>query len=850
MEEKKIYQEIPGGRNKFHSAILTTFSFNFHHFEYQVLKTLKQKWITNVGILVDDNMLDNTIGLTSGGLRQLTQTYSINGIKAKGAFHPKINFFIGDKELLMVMGSGNVTSGGHGKNHETFTTFYVDSPGNPFLPILIESYNYIKHISEELEGFSRDRIVNLIPNNCELLKNQKVTEHEYHKVDDNSEIALIYNDATSIFSQLVKLIPQEEIYLITIVCPYFDEDGKLLLMLLDHFDKAEIQVFLSKENSLPPVNIPKNNRISFFPWELTKRGKMEIKGNDNFTRKLHSKIFNFKSNTEEFCLIGSANATIAAFGNESKRGINDEFGALYKSKKLDFLKSLGISGSKIKVIPSTYTRSKSIAIEGPEQDRKKHFTRISSCDLNGLTIKLFLKSPLNQDGLFLKVFNDVGYEIFRADNLAIDKKIIVSRLSTECLILNPAYVIIENANGSLISNKQVINYLDKLYHTDPSKVNRTITSLIGALEIGKINEFQILSYLNDLNSGENQHITINTSVKSHEALQERRVDAEMTYEEAVEASKNKEAHTKLIQIHNTIRIWQTLTRLFQDKNEIYAEVLNDEEEDGFANIGKDRPTSEKDAKPTVVKNNAMAHSILRKTEKLASDFVNAMKKTFVDKELKLSEVSMCQFLVVSHVITAIHHFTSYNFPEDDSKDDCYTPEEWKKLLKNSYHTIMQNMLLEFSRSVLKHDLQEYQDDEYKTTKLNEYQQKVVYNILIYNYLINGYRLENPYSRMSDLACLTIFRKLGQPDENFNDYAKSMAESDNQILFKYIDVIRLRKRLSDIQIKTEKKEEYFYHKKFGVCFIKETTGSQISFVSILQQNELNRFSIKDFKKLFS
>ena len=106
----------------------------------------------------------------------------------------------------MVMGSGNVTSGGHGKNHETFTTFYVDSPEDLFLPILVESYNYIKHISEDLEGFSSDRIVNLIPNNCELLKNQKVTEHEYHKVDDNTEIALIYNDTTSIFSQIIKLI--------------------------------------------------------------------------------------------------------------------------------------------------------------------------------------------------------------------------------------------------------------------------------------------------------------------------------------------------------------------------------------------------------------------------------------------------------------------------------------------------------------------------------------------------------------------------------------------------------------------------------------------------------------------
>lgn len=115
MEEKQIFEEIPGGKNRFHSAVLTSFSFNFHHFEYQVLKSLKNKWVTNVGILVDSNMLDRSAGLTSAGLRQLTQSYSINGVYCKGAFHPKINFIVGYNELLMIIGSGNITPGGHGK---------------------------------------------------------------------------------------------------------------------------------------------------------------------------------------------------------------------------------------------------------------------------------------------------------------------------------------------------------------------------------------------------------------------------------------------------------------------------------------------------------------------------------------------------------------------------------------------------------------------------------------------------------------------------------------------------------------------------------------------------------------
>lgn len=126
MEEKKLFYEIPGGKYNFHSAILTSFSFNFHHFEFQVLKSLRQRWISSVMVLADQRMLDDVLGVASGNLKQLSQLYSVIGMNAKGAFHPKINFLIGDDKLLVIFGSGNITPGGHGKNHELFTGFYVD----------------------------------------------------------------------------------------------------------------------------------------------------------------------------------------------------------------------------------------------------------------------------------------------------------------------------------------------------------------------------------------------------------------------------------------------------------------------------------------------------------------------------------------------------------------------------------------------------------------------------------------------------------------------------------------------------------------------------------------------------
>ena len=123
MSELKLFREIPKSAD-FHSAIMTTFSFDFHHFESQVLRELKRKGITNVNLFADTAMLDKSIGFSTGHLKSLSTSYSINSIPCKGAFHPKITLLAGENDILLLQGSGNITNGGHGKNHELFTVFW------------------------------------------------------------------------------------------------------------------------------------------------------------------------------------------------------------------------------------------------------------------------------------------------------------------------------------------------------------------------------------------------------------------------------------------------------------------------------------------------------------------------------------------------------------------------------------------------------------------------------------------------------------------------------------------------------------------------------------------------------
>jgi hypothetical protein len=847
MEEKKIYHEIPGGKNKFHSAILTSYSFNFHHFEYQVLKALKHKYITNIGILADADMLDKSVGMTSAGLQQLTQSYSINGVHCQGAFHPKINFIAGDDEALVIFGSGNISPSGHGKNHETFTALYADSEESKLLPVINESWEYIQMLAKDVQGFSKDRIITSIPKNCSLLGHSISEKHQFHKADDDLEIALVYNDETSIFSQVASLIPSTPIETISIVSPYFDEDGAFLTLLLESFPNAKLEVYIPKENGLPPIKLQPNARITFYTWEDTKRGQTQLKGNDSFRRTLHSKVFQFKSTHHNYFLIGSSNATIAGFGTMEKRGVNEEFGALYKSAKTDFFKVLDITKSnKIKSL-SEYKRTGSIEIDTATRKNAPKI-KLVACDVIGSRIKIFIKGSISTKDHRVSFFNDHGYILFQKECRQEEESLIIVAIGRDELIQNPLFIQLFNAEGEAISNKQIINFTEKLFHTDPSKENRTIRGLLGALEIGKINEFEILNYINDLHSsGTTSQSAHQSAGSSQDSKREITEHPEMTYAEAMNASKNNDLADKISQTHNAIRIWEVISQLFKEKEDQSTSELNDEEEDATVTSSKERTQSNNNSSTREITDDSECYALLRRTERLAHDYIKTLNKINADKEVKINEVHLCQFLLVTHILTAIHHFTDYELTLKKKKNDSFTSQSWSKTLANTYSTLTREILVSFSKFIFNHKEELINGNELRELKMLEYKEKVLSHILIYHFLINQNKADNPHSQTLDLVCLNIFDKLGLPDKESEKYIELVAKTRTTKLFNFNNVFRLKSSLMDKYENLNGNENYFREKHRGICLITERKNNSICYRSVFDPNIKLELDLKNYNK---
>ncbi len=853
MKEKKIFQEIPSSKNKFHSAILTSFSFGFHHFEYQVLKVLKQKWVSNVGLLVDSKMLDKSVGLDSAGLSQLSHSYSINGIHCPGAFHPKINFIIGDEQALMVFGSGNITPGGHGKNHETFTSLYADSKESKLTPLIQEGWNYIQYLAKSLDGYSKERIFELIPKNCILLNDKKFSKHNYQKLDDTTDIALLYNDETSILSQILTLIPVESITTIKIVCPYYDEDGALLLQLAMQFPNAKLEVYIPKEKGLPPLKMAESNRITFYSWEETDRGKKSIAGKNQYDRKLHSKIYNFEAEGITYFMIGSANATIAAFGTAEKRGLNEEFGALYKSSKVNYFKELSISKSKKINNFDGYTRAALLTEEATNEVHNQIKLKVLGCDLGNLRMTVYVKTNFDINELKVLAFNGLGIQLFERSTFEQTENKIQFSITFQELKLNPTYVVLQNNRDEVISNKSLINYIEKLYYTDPSKENRTIRGILNDLDLGKINEFQILEYINSLRTNREvvETVKVPNRVGAND-FREAEQKKEMTYEEAVAASKNKEVGTKISQTYSVIQIWGMLSKLFYENAEKNSDVINDEEELASATEGakrNEKPIIEKSTQ--TLKSNVEALKLLKKTDKLVADYTLSVGKISRDRLNKINEISLCQFLVVTKVLTVIYNFTEFNLPPSDklqATDLIYTPDKWKKFTKSSYAKYIMDMAVGFATLFNRNEIETYADDDFRKVKFDEYFNSAISDSIVYLSLIYKGINEKQLQQTIELALIIIIDKFNSPLNNFEEYVSLLSQSTNDSLSLVSNAIVLKKRLYEDVRTIDTKQKYFRHPYLGVCLILEKEEDKISFKSIVDLKVKYTIPVKEFSKL--
>lgn len=660
MESRVLLNDIP--KDKFQSAIFTTYSINLYYLEQQVLPLLAGKGIYYVSILADSQMLSEHLESMSSCLKNRQRTYSINGMQCNGAFHPKLIFLAGDHSLLLLIGSGNLTSSGHGKNLEVWNAVYADEENDSKLGLIFEAWNYLKSLHQPLGEGAMTKI-KTIEENCSLLKRNNIEFQSSYNGGNDTRIRLIHTKKDeSLFSQLKKVIGSSKVDHITIMSPFYDTEGNLIKLLNDTFKPKAIKGILQKNFGNAPVKYKQVDNVLFYDWEDVKwKERKEI--NQPF---FHAKNLIFEGE-KNFLISGSANASIAAFGLENVISQNEEACLLYESNKADFVELLELTFGKQRANLDDYHLESFVNEHNSNRITLNTFIVLAEKNYHQLTITIQSKTTIKEN---------VNLSVLYSGNKILNKEICIEKeLSTfhvEIGNITEVLCCYLSVDGKIISNKQFVTDVIAFESTNPSPRNRTLNQIRKTIEDSGFSTFRILDYLgtmyNDSWTPNKSPYATEKIVKDDEIIEEDNALLYIPYYEIrekarrFERSKNAKAYVD----YHSVRLWDSISKYIKDNKEQKEQSLIDEEEteDFNKSEGKEDLTIDPNKKPvfrTVYDNRKF------RLEKFLINYIQTLEGK-INSNNSPDIIDLSMYLIMLEVL--LQH-VNYKECLEDNQEECF-----------------------------------------------------------------------------------------------------------------------------------------------------------------------------------
>ncbi len=316
---------------KWENALFTTYALSLTFFETCVLRVLRQQGCRQISLVTD------AVGyLSSLGERRSSrvgQEYQVIPVALPhGVFHPKCTYLAGPEGHALIIGSGNLTFGGYGRNLEVFEilephtapTAFVDFA--EFLEVLGQRHDIIIPDKDWIKQFS-------------TLSRQQA---QGHAPIQSFQPRVIHSVITPIVDQIPELIPEYGEKTLTVLSPFHDTEGAAVKQLATRTGVSNISIALPTRHASETT----------FPFPAVKNWSQALSAVtpsvDEPKRSLHAKWFEIScSSGPTITLTGSINATRKALCGTD----NIEVGVLH----VDTLQQNWVAWEK-SAMPSEYTK--------------------------------------------------------------------------------------------------------------------------------------------------------------------------------------------------------------------------------------------------------------------------------------------------------------------------------------------------------------------------------------------------------------------------------------------------------------------------------------------------------------
>lgn len=286
-------------------ALFTTYALSLSYFESEVLRILLQQGCDDIWLVCDAQ--GYRASLLERRSMRVGQEYRIVPVGLpNGVFHPKCIHLISEDEQLLLVGSGNVTFGGHGRNAEVFEALVPNEHATAF-----------SDFAEFLEVLGSQPDIRIARREWIDDFAGRAAQAGADGADQTAKpLRLIHPLERSALEQIGEIAAKiGTCQKAKIISPYHDPDGEAVSALLEAVNADSGVVAVTSEEPSP---FPFSDAAGWSRPIVPQRPKLEGK------RFVHAKWLQCDFGDQSLVLSGSFNATRKALGTTD----NVELGVL------------------------------------------------------------------------------------------------------------------------------------------------------------------------------------------------------------------------------------------------------------------------------------------------------------------------------------------------------------------------------------------------------------------------------------------------------------------------------------------------------------------------------------------
>ena len=239
--------------SRWQKALFTTYALSLSFFESIILRALRQVGCQQTWIIADINGYRSS--LIERRSSAVGQDYRLIPLRlSNGVFHPKCTYLVGEDEDVIVVGSGNLTFGGFGRNLEVIEVF--SSQKTP--TVFTDFSDFVSAL--EHKGVDQFQCADRLW--MELFRSR--ARAVARGATSGDSLKLVHSVTTPILETVSSIVGVADE--LTVMSPFVDPDGKSIHALALRIGCKRINVAVA----------PKSTE-SNFPFELAKAWKLPRK---------------------------------------------------------------------------------------------------------------------------------------------------------------------------------------------------------------------------------------------------------------------------------------------------------------------------------------------------------------------------------------------------------------------------------------------------------------------------------------------------------------------------------------------------------------------------------------------